>query len=180
MNPDLPAGSEPVGLVGVRAAAPADVPHIARFIRDLARFERLEHQLDLDERRLHEHLFGPSPACGALLAERAQQPVGFALYFQTYSTFRTQPCLHLEDLFVAPEERGRGIGLLLLRAVAAEAKRRGCPRLDWCVLDWNTGAIGFYEQQGARLLSDWRICRLEGEALERAAAAVLVSDQPSC
>jgi GNAT superfamily N-acetyltransferase len=157
--------------VVVRVATPADVPQIARFIRDLARFEHLEHQLDLDERRLHEHLFGASPACGALLAENAQEPVGFALFFQTYSTFRTQPCLHLEDLFVVPEQRGKGTGLKLFRAVAAEARRRNCPRLDWCVLDWNTAAIGFYEQQGAKLLSDWRICRLEGEALERAANA---------
>jgi len=154
----------------VRAAVPADVPHIARFIRDLARYEHLEHQLDLDEGRLHEHLFGAQPACGALLAEVAGQPVGFALFFATYSTFRTQPCLHLEDLFVVPEQRGCGTGLALLRAVAAEAKRRNCPRLDWCVLDWNAPAIGFYEKQGARLLSDWRICRLEGPALDRAAA----------
>ena len=153
----------------VRAARPADVPAIARFIRDLARYEHLEHQVDLDEGRLREHLFGAVPACGALLAEVGGEPVGFALFFATYSTFRTQPCLHLEDLFVVPEQRGRGTGLLLLRAVAAEAKRRGCPRLDWCVLDWNAPAIGFYEQQGAQLLTDWRICRLEGDALDRAA-----------
>lgn len=153
----------------VRSARPADVPAIARFIRDLARYEHLEHHVDLDEGRLREHLFGAVPACGALLAEVAGEPVGFALFFATYSTFRTRQCLHLEDLFVVPEQRGRGTGLLLLRAVAAEAKRRGCPRLDWCVLDWNAPAIGFYEKQGARLLSDWRLCRLEGEALHRLA-----------
>ena len=157
--------------VHVRAAGPDDVGHIARFICELARYERLEHQVDCDEVRLREHLCGASPACSALLAEVAGEPVGFALYFQTYSTFRTKPCLHLEDLFVLPEYRGRGIGLRLLRAVAAEAVARGFPRLDWNVLDWNVSAIGFYERQGARLLSDWRICRLEGEALARAAAA---------
>ena len=159
------------GPVHVRAAGPDDVGHVARFIRELARYERLEHQVDLDESRLREHLGGPHPACGALLAEIAGVPVGFALFFESYSTFRTMPCLHLEDLFVLPEHRGRGIGLSLLRAVAAEAVGRGCPRLDWNVLDWNVSAIGFYEKQGARLLNDWRICRLEGEALARAAQA---------
>ena len=155
----------------VRAVGPGDERHVARFIRDLARYERLEHQLDLDEARLREHLFGPVPACGALLAEVDGVPVGFALFFESYSTFLTRPCLWLEDLFVVPEQRGNGTGLLLLRAVAAEAVRRGCPRLDWAVLDWNVSAIGFYEKQGARLLSDWRICRLDGDALARMARA---------
>jgi GNAT superfamily N-acetyltransferase len=159
------------GAVVVRAAGPGDAAQVAHFIRELARYERLEHQLDLDLGRLAAHLGGPQPACGALLAEQDGAPVGFALFFPTYSTFRTQACMHLEDLFVLPELRGRGIGLLLLRAVAAAAVARGCPRLDWNVLDWNTDAIGFYERQGAHLLADWRVCRLEGEALQRAAAA---------
>jgi GNAT superfamily N-acetyltransferase len=153
----------------VRPAQAADVPQLAAFIRELARYERLEHQLALDEGRLREHLFGERPACGALLATYGGEPAGFALYFATYSTFRTQPCLHLEDLFVRPELRGRGIGLALLRAVAGIAVASGCPRLDWNVLDWNASAIGFYERQGARLLPDWRICRLEGEALRACA-----------
>ena len=153
----------------MRAVGPGDERHVARFIRDLARYERLEHQLDLDEARLREHLFGKSPACGALLAEVDGAPVGFALFFATYSTFLTRPCLYLEDLFVVPEQRGKGTGLLLLRAVAAEAVRRGCPRLDWAVLDWNEPAIGFYEKQGARLLKDWRICRIDGGALAKLA-----------
>jgi GNAT superfamily N-acetyltransferase len=155
----------------VRPAAPGDETLVARFIVDLARYERLEHQLDVSAERLRAHLFGPTPACGALLAEWEGRPAGFALHFATYSTFRTAPCLHLEDLFVAPELRGNGIGLALLRAVAREAVQRGCPRLDWQVLDWNAPAIGFYERQGARLLPDWRVCRLDGEALLRCAAA---------
>ncbi|MEO6595434.1 MAG: GNAT family N-acetyltransferase [Planctomycetota bacterium] len=155
----------------VRPAAPPDVAHVARFIRELARYEKLEHQLDLDEARLREHLFGERPACGALLAEVSGAAVGFALFFENYSTFRTRPCLHLEDLFVMPEQRGHGVGLALLRAVAAESVRRGCPRLDWNVLDWNVSAIGFYEKQGAVVMGDWRTCRLEGDALVRAAAA---------
>lgn len=157
----------------IRAAAPADVPALLHFIRELARYEHLEHQLDLDAERLAAHLFGPSPSCGALLAEVVGHPVGFALFYASYSTFRTRPCLHLEDLFVLPEHRGAGTGLALLRAVAAEAVRRGCPRLDWNVLDWNAPAIGFYEKQGAALLPDWRTCRLEGEGLAKVAAAVL-------
>jgi GNAT superfamily N-acetyltransferase len=159
----LPAG------VRVRAAIPADVPQVATFIRDLARYEKLEHQVELDEGNLREHLFGAVPACHALLAECDRAPAGFALFFATYSTFRTAVCMHLEDLFVRPELRGRGIGLALLRAVAAAAVARGCPRLDWQVLDWNQSAIGFYEQQGARRMLDWRTCRLDGDALLRCA-----------
>ncbi len=159
------------GGVVVRPAGAEDAGHVARFICDLARYEKLEHQLDLDEARLREHLAGPQPACGALLAELDGVPVGFALFFPTYSTFRTRSCLHLEDLFVQPEQRGRGIGLALLRAVAAVAVARGCPRLDWNVLDWNTPAIGFYQRQGAQMLSDWRVCRLEGDALHNVAGA---------
>lgn len=155
----------------IRPAVSSDVPRIATFIRDLARYEKLEHLLELDEGRLREHLFGAVPACGALLAEHDGAPAGFALFFPTYSTFRTQVCLHLEDLFVQPELRGRGIGLALLRAVAAVAVARGCPRLDWQVLDWNVPAIGFYEKQGATLLRDWRVCRLDGEALRHCARA---------
>lgn len=153
----------------MRAATPADVPAIARFIRELARYEQLEHHLEIDEPRLHAHLFGPVPACGALLADADGEPAGFALWFQTYSTFKTQPCLHLEDLFVLPRFRGRGLGLALLRSLAALAVARGCPRLDWQVLDWNAPAIAFYEKQGARVLTDWRVCRLDGDALRAAA-----------
>lgn len=149
----------------IRRARPGDARTILEFIRALAVYEKLESQLDLDEARLHEHLFGSSPACAALVAEVDGVPAGFALYHRTYSTFRTRPCMHLEDLFVAPEHRGKGLGLGLLRALAAEAVAQGCPRLDWNVLDWNEPAIGFYRLQGAAVLPDWRTCRLEGEAL---------------
>ena len=158
------------GLV-IRAAVRGDTHQIATFIRDLARYEKLEHQLDLSEARLEQHLFGPEPVCGALLAEHDGLPIGFALFFTSYSTFLTSPCLYLEDLFVVPEHRGHGAGLALLRALAALALARGCKRLDWAVLDWNAPAIGFYERQGARLLHDWRVCRLDGDALAKVAAA---------
>lgn len=155
----------------MRAARPGDEGAIAGFIRGLAQYERLEHLVDLDESRLRDHLFGPQPVCGALLAELGAVPVGFALFFTSYSTFRTRPCLYLEDLFVLPEHRGHGIGLRLLRELAALAVARGYPRVDWCVLDWNAPAIEFYERQGALILTDWRVCRLEGDALQRLAAA---------
>jgi GNAT superfamily N-acetyltransferase len=163
----------------IRPARPADVPSLLECIRGLARYERLEHQLDLDGGRLREHLFGPRPACAALVAEQDGAVVGFALYFATYSTFRTRPCLFLEDLFVQPDQRGCGHGLALLAAVAAEAVARGCPRLDWNVLDWNESAIDFYRRQGAELLPDWRTCRLQGEALQ-ALARSLIPDGVGC
>ena len=153
----------------IRPARPGDEPHIARFIRDLARYEKLEHQLDLSEARLTEHLFGKSPVCSALLVEHDGRPVGFALFFTSYSTFWCKPCLFLEDLYVDPGFRGHGYGLALLKALAAEAIARDYPRLDWHVLDWNQLAIDFYERQGATVMPDWRTCRFEGDALQRMA-----------
>jgi len=157
----------------IRAAAPDDVAHIARFIRDLAIYEKRQHELEIDERALASHLFGPAPVCGSLIAEAHGAPVGFALYYTSYSTFLTSPCLHLEDLYVDPDRRGHGVGLALLRAVAAHAVERGCRRLDWTVLDWNAPAIAFYERQGARLLPDWRVCRVDGDALAAMARAAV-------
>ncbi|MFN3242001.1 MAG: GNAT family N-acetyltransferase [Planctomycetota bacterium] len=150
----------------IRPARRGDEAHIARFIRDLARYEKLEHELDLSEERLTEHLFGAAPVCGALIAEQAGRPVGFALHFTSYSTFWCKPCVFLEDLYVDPDQRGNGHGLALLRALAKLAIERGCPRLDWHVLDWNQLAIDFYQRQGATVMPDWRTCRLDGAALQ--------------
>lgn len=150
----------------IRPARPGDESTILAFVHALARYEKLERQLDTDPERLREHLFGDPPACAALIAEADGEPVGFALYFPKYSTFQTAPTLHLEDLFVLPEHRGGGHGEALLRAVAREARRRGCRHLDWVVLDWNVRAIGFYRRLGARVLVDWRFCRVTGEALD--------------
>jgi len=154
----------------IRAATEDDVPHLLHCIRELARYERREHECELDAARLTEHLFG-RPVAWALVAEHDGERVGFALCHTSYSTFKTRPCVHLEDLFVLPEYRGHGHGLALLRACAARAVREGCPRLDWTVLEWNDPAIGFYKKQGADVLPDWRTCRLDGEALARMAAA---------
>lgn len=156
----------------IRPAVPGDAGTVFRFIVELAAFERLSDHVDTDgaAARLDEHLFGPSPACEVLLAEREGRPVGFALFFPVYSTFKAQRCMHLEDLFVAPDERGAGIGEALLRAVAGVAHARGCARLQWCVLDWNEGAIRFYRRLGADVKPSWRVCMVEGlDALGRLA-----------
>ena len=154
----------------IRVAERADIPLILRCITELARYEKLEDQLELDAEELERWLFDQKGG-GTLIAEKAGEPIGFALYFPTFSTFRTRVCMHLEDLFVFPEHRGSGHGLMLLRAVAKEAVRLGCPRMDWNVLDWNEPAIGFYRAQGAQVLPDWRTCRLEGDALATMASA---------
>ncbi len=115
------------------------------------------------------HLFGPRPAAEAALAEINGQPVGFALWFSTFSTFRGQPGLYLEDLFVQTEYRSRGIGKALLAAVAAQALERGCGRVEWSVLKWNTAAIGFYRSLGAQVLDEYTTCRIDEEPLRRLA-----------
>jgi GNAT superfamily N-acetyltransferase len=153
----------------IRAATPDDTPTICRLIRGLAEYERLP--AEVDEGRLREHLFGPRPFAEVLLAEEAGAVVGFALFFPCYSTFRAQPVLYLEDLFVEPEQRGKGHGKALLRAVARLAVERDCARLEWSVLDWNEPAIRFYRALGAVPLDEWTGYRLAGEALRRVGGA---------
>ncbi len=154
--------------VRVRSATTADAPVVFEMIRLLSSYERLDHEVvgnvDAVKRDLEAGAFT------ALIAERGEEPVGFALFFETYSTFCTARCLHLEDLFVVEEARGCGAGKALLSAVAAEAVRRECPRLQWNVLDWNQPAIDFYESVGAVVMEDWKTCRLKGEALAGLAA----------
>jgi GNAT superfamily N-acetyltransferase len=149
----------------IRPADAADVPVIAALIRGLARFERLEDEVTMTEERLAENLFGQRRYAETLLAEEAGTPVGFALFFHNFSTFLALPGIYLEDLFVVPEHRGRGIGRALLRQLASVAVERGCGRLEWSVLDWNRDAIGFYERLGATPNSQWTVYRLTGEAL---------------
>src|SRR5207248_10852011 len=141
----------------IRPATPADVPAIARLIRDLAEYERLAHAVVLDEARLRDHLFGPRPYCEVLLAEDVGDVVGFALFFHNYSTFLARPGIYLEDLFVKPELRGRGHGKALLRALAELAVERGCGRLEWAVLNWNEPAINFYNTLGAKPMTEWTV-----------------------
>jgi GNAT superfamily N-acetyltransferase len=149
----------------IRAAEAADVPVIADLIRGLATFEQLEDQVSMTEERLAESLFGQHRYAETLLAEDDGTPVGFALFFHNFSTFLGLPGVYLEDLFVIPEHRGRGVGRALLRELARLAVERGCGRLEWSVLDWNRDAIGFYERLGARPNSEWTVYRLTGDAL---------------
>jgi GNAT superfamily N-acetyltransferase len=151
----------------LRAAEPQDVPAIAGLIRELAEFEKLAHLVQLQPQRLHEHLFGDKPVVEAVVMQVDDSVVGFALFFTNYSTFLAQPGLYLEDLYVQPALRGRGIGEALLTHLAALANERGYGRFEWSVLDWNVDAIRFYQRMGATVLSEWRICRVTGDALRR-------------
>ena len=151
--------------VDIRLGEPKDVPVIARLIRGLAVYERLEHEVTMTEERLTRTLFGERRYAETLIAERDGAPVGFALFFHNYSTFLGQPGLYLEDLFVLPDERGHGVGRALLARLAQIAIERGCGRMEWVVLDWNESAIGFYEKLGAQPNSDWTVYRLTDESL---------------
>src|SRR2546428_2231262 len=153
----------------IRPAQRADGPALVRLVRALADFEKLPPPDDEAARRLIEHAFGARPRFDVLVAEVDAQVRAYALFFETYSTFRAAPSLWLEDLFVDPAVRGRGIGTALMREVAGIAVARGCHRFEWAVLDWNERAHAFYRTLGARLLGEWQVCRLEGEALARLA-----------
>lgn len=149
----------------IRPATEADVPHILAFIRGLADYEKLAHQVKADEDGLRRSLFGERAYAEVVFACEGDEPAGFALFFHNYSTFLGQPGIYLEDLFVLPEHRGKGYGKALLAHLARLAVERDCGRLDWVVLDWNEPAIRFYESLGARCLEDWQTFRLDGEAL---------------
>jgi GNAT superfamily N-acetyltransferase len=153
----------------IRMAGPEDVETIAALVRELAIYEKLEQHANATPEDFRQHLFSPRPAAEAALAEVNGQAVGFALWFSTFSTFRGQPGLYLEDIFVKPACRGRGIGKALLAAVAAKAVERDCGRLEWSVLDWNAPAIGFYRSLGARSMDEWTVYRIDEEPLRRLA-----------
>lgn len=149
----------------IRTANESDVPLILAFIRDLARYEKLEDRVVATEETLRATLFGNPPFAEVLIAEEDGDPVGFALFFHNYSTFLARPGVYLEDLFVKPEARGRGYGKALLARLAAIANERNCGRVEWAVLDWNEPSIKFYESLGAVALDEWKIFRLTGDAL---------------
>jgi GNAT superfamily N-acetyltransferase len=154
----------------IRPACAADVPTIARLIRQLACYEQLEHEVIGSEEDLREHLFGERRYAEVLFAQDAETVVGFALFFHNYSTFLARPGLYLEDLFVLPEHRRRGWGRALLGAVARVAVERRCGRFEWAALNWNEPAIAFYRALGAEMMQEWRIFRVAGSALSRLAA----------
>jgi GNAT superfamily N-acetyltransferase len=167
MTPSEPAPALPFS---VRSAELRDVAAIVRLIRELAEFEKLTHLLQVTPEKLRPHLFGEKPAAEALVAESGGDVVAFALFFTNFSTFLAQPGLYLEDLYVMPGQRGRGIGEALLTRLGRLAVERGHGRFEWSVLDWNESAIRFYQRMGATVLPDWRICRVTGDALAAFAA----------
>ena len=156
--------------LSVRPAVRADLDLVIGFIRALADYERLAHEVYLDRDTLGEHLFGPRPMAEVLIAEIKGAAVGFALFFHNFSTFEGRPGIYLEDLFVDPAARGSGAGKALLKALAKLALARGCARLEWSVLDWNEPAIKFYRSLGAKAMDGWTINRMDGAALEALAA----------
>ncbi len=159
--------------IRIERATERDVPLILRLIRGLAEYEKLAHEMTVTEDGLRETLFGAQPAAEVIIAYAGDVPAGFALFFPNYSTFLGRPGLYLEDLFVLPEWRGHGLGLALMKRLAAIAVERGCGRFEWSVLDWNEPAIGFYRSLGARLLDGWSIVRVTGDALTTLAGAPL-------
>jgi GNAT superfamily N-acetyltransferase len=153
----------------IRPATREDIPLILTFIRALAEYEKLAHEVEATEEKLRTTLFpekGTSVA-HCVLAFAGTAPAGFALFFYNYSTWLARPGLYLEDLFVKPERRGQGIGRALLLHLAKLANAQGCGRMEWSVLDWNQPAIDFYEALGARRMKEWQICRLTGAALQQ-------------
>jgi GNAT superfamily N-acetyltransferase len=157
------------GEIEIREAARADVPLLLALIGELAEYERLAHEAVATVELLEEALFGPERVAYALVASLGGAPVGFALYFFNFSTFIGRPGIYLEDLFVRPEARGRGVGRALLGRLAAIAVERRCGRLEWSVLDWNEPAIGFYRQLGAVPMDEWTVYRVAGAALHKLA-----------
>lgn len=155
----------------IRAATDADTALILLLIRALADYEKLSHEVVATEAGLREALFGPKPAAEVRIAEWQGKPVGFALFFHNFSTFLGKRGIYLEDLFVLPDFRGKGIGKALLVHLAGLATARGCGRFEWSVLDWNKPSIDFYKGLGAREMSDWRIYRTDGANLAKLAAA---------
>ncbi|HET9484977.1 MAG TPA: GNAT family N-acetyltransferase [Xanthomonadales bacterium] len=157
--------------VTLRAATASDVALIRTLIVELAEYEKLAHEVAATEDLLREHLFGATPRAEAVIAEHGGEPAGFALFFHNFSTFLGRPGLYLEDLYVRPAHRGRGLGRLLMAYLAKLALERGCGRFEWWVLDWNEPVIAFYRALGAEPMADWTVQRVSGTALQKLAAA---------
>ena len=157
----------------IQPASEQDVPVVLRMIKALAEYEKLADQVVATEAGLREALFGERRFGEVIIGYAGNEPVGFALFFYNFSSFRGAPGLYLEDLFVEPRWRGHGFGRKLLQHLAGVAVARGCHRMEWAVLDWNESAIQFYRRAGARSLDDWRIFRLTGDPLSRLASGAL-------
>ena len=163
--------SSAANFVTIRAAASSDAALIFAFVKELAAFERLSHEVEADEAMLTAALFSKDPRVFCEIAEHGGTPAGFSLWFYTFSSFRGRHGIWIEDIFVRQEFRGKGIGTAMLHKIARRCAEEKLGRLEWSVLDWNVNAIRFYQSTGARLMSDWRICRLDGAALLEFAVA---------
>lgn len=155
--------------LSIRFAERGDLALIAQFIRDLAEYERLAHEVRFDVAVLGDRLFGTRPYAEVLIGEIDDVPQGFALFFHNFSTFEGKQGIYLEDLFVHPDARGSGLGKALLARLAALAVERDCARLEWSVLDWNDPAIRFYQSVGAKPMDEWTVYRVDGAALNQLA-----------
>jgi len=156
-------------MLHIRFAVEDDVPLITRFIKELAEYERLAHEVVATEEKVRATVFGERKYVEVLIAEDDGDPVGFALFFHNYSTFLARPGIYLEDLYVRPEMRGRGYGKKLLARLASIARERDCGRVEWAVLNWNEPAIQFYRSLGALPMDHWTVFRITGEAFEKLA-----------
>lgn len=152
--------------INIRKAKPSDGDEIHHLLMELAVYEKIDHLVESTTSSTHTALFGETPSAEALIAESQSGVVATAIYFHNYSTFMGRPGLYLEDIYVKPDYRGNGIGKRLLIELANIAVTRGCGRMEWTVLDWNSGAIDFYQKLGAKILPDWRIVRLSGKEIQ--------------
>ena len=157
--------------IEIRPATPPDVPLIIAFLNELATYEKLAHEVVATEADMHAALFGERPVIETVIGSLDGEPVGYALYFPTFSTFLGKPGLYLEDLYVRPAARGFGVGRKMLEHLARITVERGWGRLEWSVLDWNEPSIAFYKKMGAKPMDEWTVFRLTGEALEKLALA---------
>ena len=158
-------------MLTIREATPADVPEMLAFIRELAEYEKLSHEVEATEAMIGDALFGADPRLYCAIAEWNGEPVGFAVWFVNFSTFSGRYGIYLEDLYVRPSHRGRGLGKALLVYLARECVDNGWSRLQWAVLDWNAPSIAFYKSLGAIMMDDWTLCRVTGPALTRLAGS---------
>ena len=155
--------------IEIRSAVPEDVPLILALLHELATYEKLAHEVVATERDMHAALFGERPVVETVVATVDAEPVGYALFFPTFSTFLGEPGLYLEDLYVRPAARGLGVGRTLLEHLARITVERGWGRLEWSVLDWNEPSIAFYKRMGAKPMDEWTVFRLTGDSLTRLA-----------
>lgn len=161
----------------IRFAGPDDAGTIYRFICELADYERAPHEVETDPNRIKAQLEESSPPFECLIAEEGRMPLGFALFFHNYSTWKGKRGIYLEDLFVPPRYRGNGVGRALLQSIAAIAVQRDCARMEWAVLDWNTPAFEFYRRCGALRMDDWVLCRITGAPLRELAEPMMSNSE---